>query len=104
MKIRIKLQDKVMVMTGKDRGKEGKVIQVLPEEHMVVVDGVNKTFKNIRPQRKGETGQRIEFSGPIRLSKVMLVCPRCSKPARIGMKSVGDAMQRMCKKCKEVID
>ena len=100
----LKMSDKVRVRAGKDRGKEGKIIQILPEDHMVVVEGVNKMFKHIRAPKKGDKGQRIEFAAPLDYSKVVLVCPKCSKPTRTGMKVDNDKKRRVCKKCKEIID
>ncbi|MBI4090616.1 MAG: 50S ribosomal protein L24 [Candidatus Komeilibacteria bacterium] len=100
MKTSIKLNDQVRVIVGKDRGKTGKVIQVLPEDHMVVVEGVNKMFKHIRSPKRGEKGQRIEFAGPLRIGKVMLVCPKCGKPTRITVTRTGKKRNRICKKCK----
>lgn len=72
-KIRLKINDEVLVLSGKDRGKKGKVLQVLRQEGLVVVEGVNKMYKYIRKQRRGDTGQRIEFFGPIHVSKVKRV-------------------------------
>lgn len=99
MSISIKLHDTVKVLSGKNKGKTGKVVQVLPEDGMVVVEGLNKMYKYIRPQRKGDKGQRIEFSAPLRLSKLMLVCPKCGKPTRINLKREGKRRIRVCKKC-----
>ena len=100
----LKLQDLVRVRTGKDKGKTGKIIQILPEDSTVVVDGVNKMYKNMRSGKKGEKGQRIEFSAPLRTSKVMIVCPKCGKPSRMGIVRDGDHKKRVCKKCKVTID
>jgi|APSaa5957512576_1039674.scaffolds.fasta_scaffold207896_2 large subunit ribosomal protein L24 len=104
-KMNIKVNDKVAVITGKNKGKDGKVVQILPSMNKVVVEGVNIMYKHLRPQKSGEKGQRVQFNGPITVSNVMLVCPKCSKQSRIGIK-VGDNKQkaRFCKKCKEVID
>lgn len=99
--IRIKLNDKVKLLSGKDKGKDGKVIQILPEDDMVVVEGVNKMFKHIRSQKKGEKGQRIEFSAPLKASRVKLLCPKCSKPTKTGITMDGKKKMRVCKKCKE---
>lgn len=106
MKMKIKVSDKVQVMAGKDKGKTGKVLQVLPDMEKVVVEGINVMYKHIRSQKKGEKGQRVQFNGPIVLSNLMLICPKCNKPSRVGVK-LGEsrkAKARVCKKCKEVID
>jgi large subunit ribosomal protein L24 len=104
MKTYIALQDTVKVLTGKYKGKTGKVTQILRSEHSVVVEGLNKMYKNMRPQKSGDKGQRIEFFAPIGLSKVMLVCPKCGKPTRISIKRDGAKRTRVCKKCKAVME
>lgn len=102
--MKIKKNDTVLVMVGKDRGKKGKVIQVLPKENRIVVEGVNTRFRHVKPRRTGEKGQRIEFNAPISSANVMFLCPKCNKPARIGYKVLGKKKkQRICKKCKEVV-
>ena len=105
MKSKIKLNDKVQVMAGKDKGKTGKVTQILAELNKVVVEGVNTMYKHIKSQKKGEKGQRVEFFGPVQLSNVSLICPQCSKVTKLGIK-LGENKQksRFCKKCKAVID
>lgn len=99
--------DTVVVQSGKDRGKKGKVSQVFGEEKLVVVEGVNKIYRHIKPQRKGESGQRIEVNGPISIANVSLVCPSCGKPTRVGFttKGTGSAAKkvRICRKCKKPI-
>ena len=103
--MKIKKGDNILVVNGKDRGKKGKVTQTLISDKRVVVDGVNKTIKHVKPRREGEKGQRVEFFAPLNISNVMLVCPKCNKPARIGYKMVkGKEKQRICKKCSEVVD
>lgn len=104
MKYKLKLQDNVQILAGKDKGKQGKIIQMIPSDGLVVVDGINKMFKNIRSQKRGEKGQRIEFSAPLAISKVMLICPKCQKPARIGISKTDVKPVRTCKRCKESID
>ncbi|MFC1632894.1 50S ribosomal protein L24 [Patescibacteria group bacterium] len=103
MALNIKNNDTVKVIAGKDNGKQGKVLQVFPEENMVVVDGANKVYRHIRPQKGGETGQRIEVNGPINLSNVQLVCSQCNKPTRVGFQEKEGKKERVCKKCKAVI-
>ena len=103
--MKIKVNDKVNIMAGKDKGKSGKVTQILPDMKKVVVEGVNTMYKHLRPQKKGEKGQRVQFDGPVAISNVMLVCPKCAKATRVSIKT-GDSKQkfRVCKKCQEVID
>lgn len=104
MAIKIKINDKVKILSGKDNGKEGKVVQVLPSDDMVVVEGANKMHKHIKGQKRGEKGQRIEFSAPIKISNVQLVCPKCSKITRVGYIEEGGKKKRSCKKCKATIE
>ncbi len=104
--MKIKVNDKVQVISGKDQGKSGKVIQVLLGMNKIVVEGVNTMYKHIKSNKRGEKGQRVEFNGPIPISNVMLVCPKCNRLARLGFKLTEDGKQksRICKKCQEVID
>lgn len=81
---KIKTGDNVLVLTGKDAGKKGKVTQVFPADGLVVVEGVNTMTKNVRARRNNEKGQRIEFNGPIKMSNVMFIDPKTSKPTRLG--------------------
>ncbi len=102
--MKIKTNDNVKVLSGKDAGKTGKVIQVFPKEEKVVVEGVNIMKKNMKANKKGEKGQKIELAGPFHISKVALVCPRCNKETRVGYKMDGADKKRICRKCKELID
>lgn len=103
--MKIKKNDNVMVMAGKDKGKSGKVTQVFPQEGKIVVDGVNKTFKHAKTRKEGEKGQRIEFFGPINASNVMLVDPKTGKPTRVGYKVMADGRKvRVAKKSQETIE
>jgi large subunit ribosomal protein L24 len=102
--MKIKVNDKVKILSGKDRAKEGKVIQVFAEEKKVVVDGVNLIKRHMRKRQQGEKGQVLELAGPIHLSNVMVVCPNCSKATRVGYKLDGDKKKRFCKKCQSFID
>jgi len=105
----IKKNDHVKILSGKDRGKTGKVLQVLPRTNKVSVEGLNLLIKHLRPQREGEPGQRIEFPAFIDASNLILICPKCGKTTRVGHKIVkleGKAPKkfRVCKKCGEIID
>ena len=104
MKLRIRKGDTVEVISGKfeDKGKRGEVIRVFPNEGRVVVQGVNLLKKHQRQvQTQGRTLSPgiIEFEGPISISNVMLVCPDCDEPSRIGLSRDGKVVQRICKKC-----
>ncbi len=100
----IKKNDTVKVIAGKDKGKTGKVSQVFKVLNKVVVEKLNKRYKNLRPRKEGEKGQRIEFDAPIDVSNVMLVCKKCGKTTRVGYKVAGDKKYRVCKKCKETLN
>ncbi len=86
---KIKTGDTVLVLIGKDAGKRGKVTQVFPADGLVVVDGVNAMTKNVRARRANEKGQRIQFNGPIKMSNVMFIDPKTSKPTRLGAIMIG---------------
>lgn len=112
MKMKFKVNDQVQILTGKDKGKTGKIIQVLPTMNRVVVDGVNIMYKHLKPRRKGEKGQRVQFNGPLNATNVILLCPKCGKATRIayrlsenktdqGSKKIKN---RVCKKCSELND
>ncbi len=102
--MKIKTGDKVEVILGKDRGKTGKVIQVFKKEEKIVVEGLNKIKKHVKASKGGEKGQIIELSGPMNVSNILIICPKCEKKTRIGLKIDGSKKSRVCKKCKEVID
>lgn len=97
--MKIKKNDTVRMLSGKDRDKAGKIIEVLAGEGKVVVEGLNVIKKHLRPRRQGEQGQRVEIPRRIDASKVMVVCPKCSKPTRVGMRIEGGKKVRICKKC-----
>jgi large subunit ribosomal protein L24 len=106
----IKKNDKVKILAGKDKGKTGKVLQCLPNENKASVEGLNLLIKHLRPRRNGEKGQRIEFPAFMSATNLMMICPKCGRPARVGSKVVkseetGRSKKfRVCKKCQEIID
>ena len=95
----IKKDDKVIVLSGKDKGKEGKVLVADPKGMKVIVEGVNVATKHQKPRRQGEEGGIIKMETPIYACKVQLVCPKCGKATRVGHKVEGDKKVRVCKKC-----
>lgn len=101
--MKIKKGDQVKIILGKDRGKKGKIIQVFSRQGLVVVEGLNLRVKHTRPKREGQKGERVQFSAPLKDSNVMLICPKCGKPTRVGYKLMEDKKSRICRKCKEVI-
>ena len=101
--MKIKKGDTVLVISGKDRSKTGKVLNVFPEKNQIAVEGVNLRKKNAKPKRSGEKGQVIEILAPLNVSNVQLICGKCGKAARIGYKVSGDKKFRVCKKCNQEI-
>ena len=81
--IRIKKNDTVRVISGRDKGKQGKVTQVFPRERMVVVEGVNLRVKHLKTQKRGQGGSRVQYNAPLGAAKLMVVCPQCGKPTRL---------------------
>ncbi len=99
-KVHVKSEDTVVILTGKDRGKQGKVLEVSPSEQKVIVEGCNIISKHVKPRRMGETGGIVKAESPIYACKVQLVCPKCKKPTRVGHKIAEDGKkERLCKKC-----
>ena len=99
----IKKNDKVVVLSGKDKGKEGKVLEAMPADKKVIVEGVNVATCHVKPRKQGEEGGIIRREIPMYASKVMLVCPKCGKATRGGHKTVDGKNVRACKKCGETI-
>jgi len=104
-KVHVKKGDTVLVLSGKDRGKKGKVLRVVPEDSMVLVEGVNMSVKHIKPKNRYQQGGIVHQESPINSAKVMLICEKCGKPTKVA-KSILDNGQkaRTCKKCNEIID
>lgn len=101
---KIKKRDTVLIVKGKDRGKKGKVIKVLPKESRIIIEGLNLVKKHIKPKRAGEKGKIVEIPAPISWSNVRLICPSCSKPTKVGFRFKDDKKVRYCKKCQSNID
>jgi large subunit ribosomal protein L24 len=108
----IKKNDNVKIIKGKDRGKNGRVLQVVKreEKYLVSVEGLNLRYKHLRPRKDREKGQRIMFPALMDSSNVMIVCPKCGKASRIGFKInvekselTREKKQRVCKKCGAVV-
>lgn len=100
----IKKDDRVTILTGKDKGKTGKVLKVLSDKNRVVVEKVNMIKRHARPSQTNKGGI-IEKEGPIHVSNLQVICPKCADPARLGKKVLEDGSRvRVCRKCGEVID
>ena len=95
----IRKDDKVIVLSGKDKGKEGKVLEAMPAAKKVIVEGVNVASCHVKPRKQGEEGGIIRKEIPMYVSKVMLVCPKCGKATRVGHKTEDGKNVRACKKC-----
>jgi large subunit ribosomal protein L24 len=104
MGFRIRSGDTVKVIAGKDKGKIGKVKKVYPEKQRVLVEEVNVVKRHLRPRGPNQPSGIVEMAAPIHISNVMLVCPNCGEPTRVGYKFLEDGTKaRFCKKCGEVI-
>lgn len=101
--MKVKKGDNVVITAGKDRGKSGKILQVLRKDGAVVVQSLNMRKVHMRPRKQGEKGQIISKEAPLDVSNVMLVCPKCSKPTRVGYQISKDVKSRICKKCNTTI-
>ena len=95
----IKKNDKVMVLSGKDKGKTGTVMSADPKAMKVIVEGVNVATKHKKPMKQGDEGGIIKVETPIYVSKVQLVCPECGKATRVGHEIADGKKYRVCKKC-----
>ena len=101
----IKKGDTVKILYGKERGRRGPVVAVDPKNERVIVEGLNLYKRHLKGDGRTRTSEVITIEKPFPISKVMLVCPSCEKPTRVGIKQEGDKKVRVCKKCgKEIID
>ena len=94
--MKIKKNDIALIISGKDKGRKGKVIKASPKTNKIVVEGLNIIKKHVRPKKQGEKGQRIDLPAPLDISNVKLICPKCKSPVRITKK-------RICKKCQNQV-
>ncbi len=103
-KMHVKTGDTVVVLSGKDRGKQGKIVAVSPKEQKVIVEGVHEVTKHVKPRKAGQEGGIVKVEGAIYASKVQLMCPHCGKRTRVAHKIMDDGKKkRSCKKCGEVL-
>jgi large subunit ribosomal protein L24 len=104
-KVHVKKEDNVIVLSGKDKGKQGKIITTIPKQGKVIVEGVNIITKHVKPRNQYQQGGLIKQEASIEASKVMLVCSKCNSPSRIKRMNLEDGSKaRVCKKCGEIID
>lgn len=97
--MKIKKNDLVLIISGKDKGRTGKILDFFKKEGKVLVEGINLMKKHQKPKKSGEKGQIIQLSKPIDASNVKLICPKCGKASRVGCKIVEKKKYRICKKC-----
>ncbi len=103
--LKIKKDDQVLVTSGKDRGKRGKILRVAPHRGRAIVQGINIIKRHARATRDNPKGGIIQMEEAVNISNLKLVCPRCSKPTRVGINILADGTRkRICKKCKEIVE
>lgn len=103
--MKIRKNDTVLVIAGKEKGKKGRVRQALPKKNVVIVDGINMIKRHSRARGAARQAGIIELEAPLRVSNVMLVCNKCNKPTRVGSRFLDDGRKaRICHSCHEVID
>ena len=103
--MKIRKNDTVLVITGKDKGKKGKVRFAYPKEQRILIEGVNFIKKHSKARGAARQAGIIDLEAPIHVSNVMLLCDKCSKPGRIGFEKLEDGRRvRICRSCREVID
>ncbi len=103
--MKIRKNDTVVVIAGKDKGKKGKVRRALPKKSRVLVEGLNMIKRHSRARRAARQAGIIELEAPVHVSNVMLLCNKCAKPTRVGFKILDDGKKvRICRSCQEVID
>lgn len=105
LKLKVKKDDVVEVRAGKDKGRRGKVLRVMPDAGHIMVEKVNMVKKHQRPNMKDRQGGIVERENKMALSNVMVVCSKCDKPVRVGKKKLDDGKNvRVCRKCGELLD
>lgn len=101
--MKLKKGDKVKILTGKDRGKEGAIEKMWPKENRVTIAGVNMFKKHMKPRGEGQKGGIVDAPRPLDVAKVALICPKCKEPTRIGYKLTEKKKIRICSKCHQEI-
>ena len=101
--MKIRKGDKVKIIAGKDKGREGIIDRVFPKREAVVVGGLNIYKKTVRPRKKDEKGGIVEIACPMNVSNVALICPKCGQPTRTSCRQDGNKKIRICKKCQQPI-
>ena len=96
----IRKDDTVVILTGDDAGTQSRVLRVLTGKGKIVVEGVNRVYRHMKPSRRNQQGGRLSKEMPVDVSNVQLVCPTCRKGVRVGKREVDGKKERFCKKCK----
>ena len=100
---KIKKGDTILVISGKDRGRKGKVLHVFPQEGSLIVEGMNMRKKHVKPRSQGKKGEIVQIPAPFPASRAKLMCSHCGKPTRVGFVLAGNEKHRTCKKCGGII-
>ncbi len=101
--MKLKKGDNILIVSGKDKGRTGKITRAVPRELKILVEGINLKKKHVRPKRDGEKGQIVEIPAAFDVSDVKLICPKCGKATRVGSRIEKDRKFRICKKCNQEI-
>jgi large subunit ribosomal protein L24 len=101
--MKLKKGDKIIITSGKDRGKKGRIEKIFPKNGKVLIPGLNLFKRHMKKKDEKNPGGIIEFSRPLPICNVVLICSRCGKPTRVGYKRGGEENSRFCRKCKTVI-
>jgi large subunit ribosomal protein L24 len=103
--VQIRKNDSVMVIAGRERGKTGKVLRVIPDKDAAIIERVNLIKRHTRPKGPQQPGGIVEKEAAIRASNLMIMCDKCNAPVRIGRKTLGDGKKiRICRRCGEALD
>lgn len=102
--LKLKKGDQVLIITGKDRGRRGAIEKVLSRQNKIIVTGVNIAKRHLKPSRKNPHGGIISQPSPMDASNVLIVCPRCDRPTRIGYRILKEKKMRLCRKCQESLE
>jgi len=101
--MKIKKGDQVLIISGKDKGRKGKVIESIPKQARIIIENINLRKKHVKPKKSGEKGQIVELPSPLNVSNVKIICPKCAKAVKISYKIEGKKKYRVCKKCNQAI-
>ncbi len=101
--MKVKKNDTVLIISGKYRGRKGKILKAFPKKDKILIEGVNLRKKHQKPKKTGDKGEIIEIPAPIHISNVKIICPKCKKATRIGYRIEGGEKYRICKKCDKTI-